>query len=58
MASISSVLSVFLHNHKANLKILFDNSIYIKTINYDIINKYTSHKFNPYTATNTKNYSF
>lgn len=50
-----SISSIPLHNLRAdNLKILFDNKIYIKMIDYDIFNKYAIHKFNQYAIVNVK----
>lgn len=57
MTSFSIISSIPLHNPKAHLKIFFDNSIDIKTTNYNIFHKYTIHKFNQYAAINTENYS-
>ena len=57
MAGVSSVLSSLLHDLNANLKILFDNSIDIETIDHDILNRYAIHKFNQYAAANAKHYS-
>lgn len=45
MASASNILNMPLQNLKANLKILFNNSIDIKTTDRNILNKYTIYKF-------------
>lgn len=58
MPSPSSILNAPLHDPKADLKILFNNSIEIERTDYDILSKYIIWKFNQYAAVNTKDYSF
>lgn len=58
MANSSYISSTPLHDSKTDLKIFFNNNIDIKTINYDLFNKYAIYIFNQYIAINTKNYSF
>ena len=57
MPGPSNILNAPLHNPKADLKILFDNSIEIETTDHDILNKYAIQKFNQYAAANAEDYS-
>lgn len=57
MVIVLSIWNAFLYDFKVNLKIYFDNSIDIETIDYNILNKYMIHKFNQYAATNAEDYT-
>lgn len=58
MGNALSVLSAPLCNFQADLKMLFDNSIDIETIDHNILNKYEIYKFNQYAVRNIKGYNF
>ena len=63
MASLLSILSAYSHvlsfnNKTANLKTLFAHSFDIQTANFDLFNKWVTHRFNSCAATNIEDYEF